>query len=119
VHYFFFLLPVDFRGPRADVFLTRLFFPAVAVARFGFFVPVARLFFFLDRGAMPGIATWRIFVDTVSGSVEMFSVNPWATLLRVPAAYPSFRATVFNRGSFTGRLSAVIGFLQANKISLP
>jgi len=72
-------------------------------------VLLARLAFFFGRpGAAVELATRRTVVDMVFGRVTRFSVKFWATFVRVPAACPSVRATVFNKGSFVERFCAGI-----------
>jgi hypothetical protein len=44
-------------------------------------------------------AAWRTLVATVSGTAETLSANSLVTLVSVPAACPSLRATVLRRGS--------------------
>jgi hypothetical protein len=68
---------------------------------------------------VPILAASRTFVVTVSGSAERFSVNSCVKFVILPAACPSFRATVFKRGScFTDRFFAGIGFLKRSVFKL-
>jgi len=104
---------------RGDFFFGNLRFSTVAVS-FVFGLRAAGRVLFLGcrvrtRERLPRVpllAAFRIFVSTVSGNVERFSVNSCVTFVSVPAACPSLRATVFRKGScFTGCFFAAIGFL--------
>ena len=111
---------------RGDLSLGNLLFSTVAVP-FVFGLRVTRRILFLGcrvptRERSPGVpllAAFRIFVATLSGNVERFSVNSCVTFVSVPAACPSLRATVFRKGScFTGCFFAAIGFLAGVPASI-
>jgi hypothetical protein len=57
----------------------------------------------------PSFAAWRTLAAMLSGMAERLSANSWVTLVSVPAACPSVRATVFKSGfCVTARFLAAI-----------